>query len=205
VITKAYIDEAIAQADSGLPTDIPIIKGMSSDKIRRLLNHLCRPAGTNYLEIGVYSGSTFIPALWKNEAEAACIDSWTLYSMRRAVFEANLAEHLPGRAVNIVEGDLFTVDLELLRPGVNVYFYDGDHTEDGQYQAFYRFDPVLACRFVALVDDWNQEAAQVGTQRAFADLEYDVEAEWTLPTRFTNDAETWWNGLYVAIINKEKR
>lgn len=201
-ITREYINESIAQSEAGLPSGLPDLTGFSSAKVRCLLNWLCQLEGVNYLEIGTYAGSTLIPALWNNQAIASCIDNWSMYGMQRLIFEANLAKWLPGRNVNIIEGDMFTLDTGLLIPGVNVYFYDGDHTEEGQYQGFVRYDPILAPRFIALVDDWNWDATREGTVRAFADLHYHIEAQWILPTRFVNDAETWWNGLFIAIVNK---
>lgn len=204
-ITKEYIDEAIKQAEGGQPPDLPEIQGFSSGRIRRLLNWLCRLEGANYLEIGSYLGSTLIPALWNNQATASCIDNWSAFYGRRSVFEANLAKWLPGREVNIIGSDMFTLDLDLLIPEVNVYFYDGPHSREGQYQAFSRYDPVFASRFVALVDDWTwTDLIREETRRVFAGLHYEIEAEWELPSRCPNDAETWWCGLFVAIVNKSR-
>ena len=138
-----YINEAIRQSILGFPQNLPPVNGLSSDRIRRLLNWLCQPEDTNYLEIGVHTGSTFIPALYSNQAVASCIDNWS-YSIERETFEENVALHLPGREVNIIEGDMQTVDLGLLIPGVTVYFYDGEHTEEAHYQAFTHYDPVFA-------------------------------------------------------------
>jgi len=206
-ITREYVDEAIRRAEAGEPPDLPRMHGLSSDKVRRLLHWLCKPEGANYLEIGTHTGSTLIPALWGNpHVQATCIDLWTCEGAQgdthRHHLEANLAEHLPGREVNIIEDDMFTLDLGRVPANVNVYFFDGPHTREGQYQAFARYDPVFADRFVALVDDWNWAEPREETRRAFEDLGYRVEAEWELVARFTRDEEEWWNGLFVAIVNK---
>jgi len=55
---------------------------------------------------------------------------------------------------------------------------------------------------VALVDDWNNVEVKEETRRAFKDLGYKVEVEWTLPGTPPRDEERWWNGLYVAIVEK---
>lgn len=207
MITKGYIDEAIHQTKNGYPADVPIIEGLSSDRVRRLLNWLCKE-GTNYLEIGVHRGSTFIPALWNNDhLIAQCIDIWTahwaLNDAQRSDFEDNMALYLPGRKHNLIEGDLHTIDVGLLTPNVDVYFYDGPHNRAGQYEAFAHYDPVFANRFIAIVDDWNNVEPREETRRAFSDLRYDVEAEWVLPATPPRDIERWWNGVYIAIVNKE--
>lgn len=206
MVTKQYINKSIQLAERGLPADIPVVEGLSSNKVRRLLNWLCKPEGTNYLEIGVSRGSTFIPALWDNEAVGTCIDiwdsHWALTGAQRGDLEANLALHLPGRAINIIEHDMFSVDLNLIPLDVNVFFYDGPHSRKGQYQAFAYYDPVFAPRFVALVDDWNNIEAKEETRRAFKDLGYRVATEWVLPGTPPRDEARWWNGLYVAIVEK---
>lgn len=205
-ITREYIDEAIKQAEAGMPADLPVVEGFSSDRVRRLLNWLCQLEGANYLEIGTHKGSTLIPALWGNRALASCIDIWTAHwalgNAQRADLEANLVEYLPGREVNVVEEDMFTVDLGLLVPEVNVYFFDGPHSREGQYQAFVHYNLIFAPRFIALVDDWNCIEAREETMRAFDDLHYEVEAQWVLPATPCRDTERWWNGLFVAIVNK---
>ena len=90
MITRDYIDYAIQQAEAGIP-DIPPIKGFSSDKVRRLLNWLCKPEGTNYLEIGTHRGSTLIPALYGNDHTiATCIDVWERVGILDGVTRADL-------------------------------------------------------------------------------------------------------------------
>lgn len=204
-ITREYIDEAVRMADAGFPTHIPAIAGLSSNKVRRLLNRLCQLEGANYLEIGVCGGSTFIPALYNNEATATCIDNWTQFGMTREIFEERLEEHLPNREVTIIEGDMHEVDLSLIPPGINIYFYDGPHDARGQYEAFVRFDPVFADRFIAIVDDWHWTIEPCReTFNAFADLGYMVESLRTLPAGTeVNDPDAWWNGLMVAIVEKD--
>lgn len=203
-LDKAYIDLAILAAEVGEPP-IPAMVGYSSDKVRRLLNWLCKLEGANYLEIGTHLGSALIPALWENDhAIATCIDNWSMFPEKRQDFEANLEEFLPGRHVNILEGDMYAIDLNLIPHDVNVYFFDGPHDKYAQYRAFGRYDPVFADRFVAVVDDWRWEGPRFGTRDAFADLQYVVEAEWELPSDNQQDTEKWWNRLYVAIVRKPR-
>lgn len=207
MIDRAYIDYAIQQAEAGKPPDLPIVPGLSSPKVRRLLNWLCKSPEANYLEIGTHMGSTLIPALWHNDhALASCIDIWAgtpdVGDTHHSDLDANLALHLPGRVVNVVEADMFTLDVGRLLPGVNVFFYDGPHTREGQYQAFAHYDLIFAPCFVALVDDWNWIEPREETWRAFTDLRYNVEAKWELKSRYTRDESEWWNGLFVAIVRK---
>jgi hypothetical protein len=51
--------------------------GECSSKLRCLLNNLCSKDNTNYLEIGLYRGSSFIPALFVNmKTKAVGVDNW---------------------------------------------------------------------------------------------------------------------------------
>ena len=54
-----------------------------------------------------------------------------------------------------------------------------------------------------MIDDWNRSNVREGTKAAFEKLNYQILFEKVLPSRFENDPETWWNGLYVAVIRKE--
>lgn len=40
---------------------------------------------------------------------------------------------------------------------------------------------------------------------AFKELHYNVLHEWSLPADYNGDEKNWWNGLYVAIIEKSKK
>jgi hypothetical protein len=94
------------------------------------------------------------------------------------------------------------MDLGKLPGKYNLYFYDGEHSYDSQYRAFSHFDTVLDEVFIAMVDDYNTESVQKGTQDAFRDLGYKVVFEQYLPTPGNCDWASWWNGFYVALVKK---
>lgn len=207
-LTKEFIEACIEKAEQGKPTSLPIIGGFSSSKVRRLLNHLCRRPGATYLEIGVHHGSTFIPALYRHpNVPATCIDLWVQHPVikinSRKIFENNLREYLgKDREINIIEADLFTVDLSLISYKVNTYFFDGPHDYEAQRQAFVHFDPVFTDCFIAVVDDYNWQEVREGTQAGIKEMKYHVVYERTLPGDFNGSEREWWNGLYVAILEK---
>ena len=65
-----HVERSIILASLGvsnLSKDIFYLDGMSSPKVRALLNNLCDKKGTRYLEIGSWKGSTLISALYGNE------------------------------------------------------------------------------------------------------------------------------------------
>lgn len=202
IILKQLIDEA----EQGLPTlseAVLNVPGFSTPKVRRLLNALCSQPGANYLEIGVHIGSTFIPAVYGNTAQATCIDSWNIFQGSYEKFLEIFHTHLDGRQVNAIKQDCFTVDLDRIPQGINVYFYDGAHTREAHYKALTYFEPVLADRFVLIVDDWNWQEPRDETERAVKDLKWREIVRYILPGPYDGgDPEQWWNGLYVALIEK---
>ena len=86
-------------------------------------------------------------------------------------------------------------------PPVGVYFYDGAHDQNSQFQTISLCEPFLSDKAL-VVDDWrfapdSQSYAKVGTVRAIAQS----KNQWTLleelPARFNGDLEQWWNGLGI--------
>lgn len=201
------VDAAIDAAGrhlSRLPPAVLALNGMSSPKVRHLLNNLCRRPGTRYLEVGVWAGSTLISALSGNAetvVAADAIDNFSQFGGPREVFEANCREHLEaGRFKLHVDG--FREVTPELQPPVNVYFYDGDHSAVDQRDGLLHFWPCLADEFVFVVDDWNWETAKSGTYEGIAKSGGCVVRYWELPAAFNGDREQWWNGLFVAVIRK---
>lgn len=199
-ITKAY------NHDSKLTESILNIQGMSTAKVRHFLNNLCSLPEARYLEIGVYQGSTFISALYQNKlTDALAIDNWSEFGNNKAAFLTNTSLFLPKNSFRFYEGDSFMLDVQsLFNQQINIYFYDGDHSAESQEKAFTYFNDVFDNIFIAVVDDWNWENVQQGTKKAFQKLNYTILFEKVLPSYTIPDTENWWNGLYVAVIQKNK-
>jgi hypothetical protein len=90
---------------------------------------------------------------------------------------------------------------------INIYFYDGRHGEADQKAAFTYFDPIFDDVFIAVVDDWNWSTVRAGTWAAMRELGYNIlfyRELFTSDPKF-HDITTWWNGLFVAVIEKTKQ
>jgi hypothetical protein len=208
-----------AEEISQLDNDCLLIGGMSSARGRHLLNNLCSLPQTNYLEIGCWKGSTFISALHNNQSSirsAIAIDNWSEFNGPLSEFQDNCARFLPqdSYSYHFYSQDCFTIDPKtLLIQGdtidpntpstqlINIYFYDGNHSELSQELAFTYYNEILDDVFIAVVDDWSVSSVQEGTLKAFKELNYEILFEGDLvgfryPDRF------WWNGMYVAVIRK---
>ena len=191
---------------SNLNSDVLKIQGMSSPKVRHLLNNLCSAKNTSYLEIGCWKGATWISSLYGNRdkiSNAIAVDNWSEFGGPFDQFVSNslrfLSDH---QQYPLYSKDCFSLSLDVFSKPVNVYFYDGDHSAWSQENAFVYYNDVLNSVFVAVVDDWNYEPVQKGTRLAFKNLGYEVLFERILPASYTGDESQWWNGLYVAVVRK---
>ncbi len=177
--------------------------GMSSAKNRHLLNNLCSLRGARYLEIGVWKGSTLASAGYRNQISVTAADNWSQFKGPRESFE-RICRDFVRNELTFFDEDCFKLSLDKLPGKYHVYFYDGEHSYDSQYRAFKYFDSILEDTFIAIVDDYNGDDVQRGTQDAFRDLGYRVIFEEYLPTPGKENAVTssWWNGFYVALVKK---
>lgn len=206
-----HIVQSIENAESHiskLTPNILKIEGMSSDKVRHFLNNICTLPGTRYLEIGTYAGSTWVSALYKNEKtieDAIAVDNWSQFGGPRCKFMNNCKKFLKKSKYRFYTADCFKLNKKLIfNKKINIYFFDGDHTEEDQELALTYFDDIFEDLFILIVDDWNHPPAKIGTRNAIENLNYDVLYSIELPSGGNGDRQRWWNGLYVALIKKTK-
>jgi hypothetical protein len=182
------------------------ISGYSSAKVRHVLNNICSLPNARYLEIGVFKGSTFISALYNNIgtlAQAIAIDDWSEFGGPRNEFINNTQHFLPNGSFTFYDHNCFTIDKQkVFQNPIDIYFYDGNHLEDSHKKAFTLLDSVLADTFIAIVDDWDWTIVNSWTRVAFKELNYNILYEEQLHSNGINDASTWWNGFYIAVIQK---
>ncbi len=209
-----HVKTSIARAEMGLSKLTPEalqVPGMSSPKVRHLLNNLCSLPGTSYLEIGCWKGSTLVAALTGNPMHAFAFDNWSEFLLEgespRKDFFQNVAPFLQSGSLKFFEADCFAIDRpaqffahEKLQSPINIYFYDGSHLLSNQKKAFTFFNAVFDDCFIAIVDDWNWDYVQQGTKEAFDELGYRILFEQSFLTTHNGDSDTWWNGLYIAVI-----
>jgi hypothetical protein len=203
-----HVRTSIERAEEGLSKlHLPILQidGMSSSKVRHLLNNLCALKDATYLEIGCWKGSTLIAAAYQNQEilkNIVGIDNWKEFGGPKALFLQNLLMYL-SKPVHFIEADCFAIDLSShFSTPITIYFYDGNHSFASQKAAFTYFNSALDDLFIAVVDDWNWPDVRRGTFAAFKELNYKVLYQQELFTPYNADRTSWWNGLYIAVIEK---
>lgn len=212
-ISIGIIQQAINDAEnrkSSLSSNILNLDGMSSPKVRHFLNNICHISeNINYLEIGVWKGSTFTSALYNNAkhiSHAYAIDNWSQFNGSKELLINSLKELKDVWPQHtIIESDSFSVDLSLFKEKIDIYFYDGDHSRQAQKKALEYYLPILKDEFIYIVDDWNHSDVSSGTREGINSINYSIEKEWILPANGNGDTENWWNGFYVALLKRKPK
>lgn len=203
------IELAIAQACCGeslLNEDILSLEGMSSRKVRHLLNNIAQQS-ESYLEIGSWKGSTLISAAYKTNCKIYAMDNFSEFNANGTILETlthNINWLIPGRNIQFVNADFHSIlSIPDFNPTeIQSYFFDGNHSEQSQYDGIVCVESVLAEEFILMVDDWNYEPTRRGTIKALTDLSFKTKENYYLPAAHNGDVREWWNGLWIARIVK---
>jgi hypothetical protein len=187
------------------------IEGYSTPEIRHFLNNICSQID-NYLEIGTFRGGTSCSAIYKNDnLNAYIMDNFCENSHLgdiRGQFMSNFAA-CKGKDQNAVwfDEDSFTFDTSKIDKKIDVYLYDGDHDYAHHKNAITHYADVLNDISVLLVDDWNNSAGteiQAGTYDGLKEKGFKIHKEWNFQTAY-NGAPIWWNGFFMAVIEKPSK
>jgi hypothetical protein len=172
------------------------LEGMSNQKVRDLLNKACSYENTSYLEIGVYKGSTFYSALYKNSLKyAVAIDNFSQFDSNEDLFLSTIADlEVPYTFFNTPS---FSTDLSIFKHKINTYFYDGDHSYENQEKALTYFYDIFEDNFIYICDDYDWEIVQKGTHSGIKKANLKIVEEYTL-----SRSDNYWNGIYIAELSK---
>jgi len=211
---KIHIDNAFINAEKGISKiteHILTMDGMSGRKTRHFYNNLLNIEDARYLEIGVWKGSSVCAAMCENKATVVAIDNWSEFYGPKGEFLQNFTRYIGNNSAYFIEDDCFKVDITQL-PRFNIYMYDGEHSADSHYKALVHYYECLDDTFIFIVDDWNWPQVRSGTLDSFKQLNLSVLYEREIRT--TNDDThpihgspeqlAWHNGIYVAILQKNK-
>ena len=199
-------------ARSGIPTISIPIPGLTSVRVQSLLNSLAQGVDT-YLEVGSYLGSTFCAVLKDNPITAFAVDNWqhsmqpqtgkqTLPSASVQEFIENVKKYKGDSVVNIIDGDLFKVDISGIRNTIKMFFYDGPHDAESTKRAVEHYYDALAPESIVIFDDANWPDVVAGARAGLNSVGAVVKYEKMLLNDI-EDPNAWWNGLYILVIEKQ--
>ena len=209
---KSVIELAFQNAEnniSKITNDIMSLEGMSGTKTRHFYNNLLNTEDARYLEIGTWKGSSVCSAMFGNKATVVCIDNWSEFGGPKHVFLENFNKFKGNNDAKFIENDCYKVDVSVL-PKFNIYMYDGNHTNESHYKALLHYYNCLDDIFIFIVDDWNWKDVRDGTYQSIKQLnlkilyEKDIRLTWDNSVTPEPQLSTnWWNGIYVAILQKQ--
>jgi len=201
---KHHVELAFEKAERGeskITDGILNMEGMSGIKTRHFYNNLLNTHDARYLEIGTWKGSSVCSAMCGNKATVVCIDNWSEFGGPKNEFLTNFYNYKGDNNAHFIEQDCYTVDISQL-PKFNIYMYDGNHTKNSHYKALVHYYNCLDDIFVFIVDDWNWKDVRDGTYESFKELKLSIMYEKEIYTPRNSTKDTWWNGIYVAILKK---
>jgi len=186
------------------------VEGFCGRKHRLFFNNLIRAVeNPRYLEVGIFKGATLCAALAGNKIRATGVDNWTEYGGKASQFYTNLAAiRGPEASVTIFEQDFRTVPYAHIGK-FNIYFYDGPHSPEDQYDGIRVAMPALDDQAILLIDDWNWKHVRDGAFNAVRDAGRQIDFSIELRTSFDNaippvafGQSDWHNGMFAAVISK---
>lgn len=179
------------------------VNGMIGNKIRHFYNNLLELTDARYLEIGCWKGASLCAAMYNNQATITCIDNWSEFGGPRDEFIHNFNLFKGSNNVTLIEQDCFSLNVATL-PKFNIYMYDGSHSEDSQYKAITHMYDCLDDVFILVIDDWMWEQTRLPIRKALQDKNLKVlhEIEIIDSSTYEMDAPGWWNGIYIAVLQK---
>lgn len=212
-MTKEFIDNAIQNAVEGksnLTQDILNVRGFSTPTIRHLFNNLCNIEGT-YLEVGLFCGASFCASFNKNCTAIGIEDHSQDFSEGFEKVKEELKDNLRmfkyrAKEVQVHYADCFSIDKSLLPDNINIYSYDGWHSEEHQTKALPYFFDKMADKFIWIIDDINWDYVWTGTNNGLIQLRDYIEVEHCRVLRgyqLQNDP-IFHNGVAIYLINKKK-
>jgi len=205
------VEHAVEAGESSFLSDKALsLSGFSSFKVKHFLNNVCASvADLKYLEIGVMYGSTLLCASFRNKGEFYGIDNFCGFGgpQNEEILKANIEAFKDDCTVSFTTGDCWDQEVKDKIPGgINVYFFDGEHTYEEQYKALVEYYDKLADEFIFIVDDWNWDGPREGTFKSIEDM--NLKTVFTLelftPDKQNGCADSWWNGLGIFVLNKGK-
>lgn len=194
---------------SKINEEIIKMEGMTGTKTRHFYNNLLNYTDARYLEIGTRKGSSVCSAMYNNNCKnIICIDNWSEFNGLKDEFIQNFNKFKGYNNALFIEDNCFNIDISTL-PKFNIFLYDGEHSFQSHYNILFHYYNCLDDIFIFIVDDWNWGHVREATLKAIDDLKliklYEKEIRLTSDNSTTSEPElslTWWNGIYVVILQK---
>ena len=218
---KLQCQEAVKKSSKGVTKLIPQIleiHGITSRRIKSLLNNICDMKSVVYLELGVFRGSTLIAAMYKNDIKKAyAVDNFNYDpiepgkynekgwpSIRRAFNDACIRYGLSDNLV-LLEKAVQEVDITEISEPVNVVFYDcwpakTGNMVDNLKHVLGSLDSV----FILIISEYSSKSTKTAATKFIEDNNLITHYTEELKTMGVRNANSWWSGIGIYVLEKAK-
>lgn len=182
--------------------------GMSGQRFRSFLNFLSNKLlDFNYLEIGVWRGSTANAVLKGNCREAILIDNWSEFGGPKDKAKKKLKKFIRSGRVTLIDRDFNDIAFSK-KFNCDVYLYDGAHDYCSHFESISFLEKLEFENLIMIVDDWNWQNVKKGTLEGInqhrVNLIYEFELE-TSPKDVKGRYSSWHNGTWIAVISSTNK
>lgn len=187
------------------------VDGITSDRCRQLLNQLGQ-LSTAYLEIGVLNGGTFCSVLENNDLQTYAVDHWqhstqaangsTDIHASKQTFINNVRQYRGRNRIKVFDCDFLSVDLDQI-DYIDFMFYDADHSAQSTSQAVTYFADKFVDETILVFDDANFDGVVAGATQGIEQSGFDIVYK-KIILNDTEDANQWWNGVFVCVVKRKK-
>ena len=193
------------------------IQGITSNRVRHFLNNLCSYDDAVYLELGTLMGSTFFAATMGNDIDNFGVDNysepeckpmtknlhWNEVGNAFEEFKRYFDKYENGKST-FIKSDILSLkeeDFDGKKP--NVVFYDASHDYVQQLNNLNHIAPLLADKFILIIDDANFDGVIESAIQFVKDNNYDLYFERKILSKIIENPTHWWNGLFVMVLEKQ--
>ena len=181
------------------------VRGMSSENFRFLINELVKRHAKTYLEVGTWHGCSLLSAAMFNpDVRCIGIDNFKHHNKtgeNAEILSKNIKRMDVDNVLFINGDDAKDLVPYLERNGIkiDVYFYDGFHSYESQYNGLTRVLPYMADNCFIAVDDCDyKQVKKANNQFLEENKDFEVVFEISGNSKFSNFHESnWWNGYQI--------
>lgn len=227
-LTEAFIEAALELADNGLSKISERereIFGLSSARLRSLINNLCSKENTNYLELGVYKGATIISALYGNPTlKVVGVDNYkyderepkkvaaegTIWENIKSQLHSNIARYSdPDMGINvnnltIIENNFQDVDWSK-QGKFDLCFFDISPAKTADYDVFFtKVIPTMKTESVLIFSNYSNEQNATDLQKALEKYKTLFDIQWKKQriSSGLSDATQYFSGILIVGIKR---
>lgn len=227
-LNKEWVAASLEQADnerSKISERERDLFGLSSIRLKCLINNLCAGGKVNYLELGVYKGATLISSVFGNDCKAVGVDNfkyddrepkkWApegfIWDNMKSQLEANIKRYdlhpetkIPG-SITIVQSDFEKIDWTK-QPKFNVCLFDITPVNQALYDEFFEKTlNAMAMEFVIVFTNQSnaQHAEELNKSLLRHQDKFTIQFSEIRTSGGTSDASRYYSGIRVLNIKKK--